>query len=75
MTPLMGWNLGASAALNPKIKEFGWMLAVQPLGWDCEGMAVILFTMRFCTMRHQSNDALRCSDGEALNPKPFDTET
>ena len=81
-----GWNLGASAALNPNRPWFGRMLAGQPRGGFLEGMQQPAEdpennnTNELHTMicRHPTilwrvaphHDAQPRVDREALNPKP-----
>ena len=35
-----GWNLGASAAINPNRKLFGWFAGHAATGWDIFGKAI-----------------------------------
>ena len=76
-----GWNLGASAALNPKRLDFGWLLTYSVAGGkanECnEGQHEEVQTM----ISHHPHtpwsvgmvpyhDSLLSLDREALNPKP-----
>ena len=54
------WNLGASAALNPKRRWFGWTPAMSGRGWEKEKINRILENRR--------DDALR---KDTPRPKQF----